>query len=120
MARVHYRVRTGHPDRILDQLLDDVSVYTSDHSVFKIGRTSRPEARAKHPHYVAEYKEMIVIYKTTSAAYADQVERHLITSFQKSANFRGGGGGPRGEPPYFVYVVRRKSFLDSILGIFRR
>jgi hypothetical protein len=32
------------------------------------------------------------------------------------SNFRGGGGGPLGQPPYYVYVVRSKTLLDSIFG----
>ena len=119
MTRVNRKIRTGYPDRVIEQLREDVKLYTSDHSVFKIGRTSDPDSRAKDPKYVREYKEMIVIYRTMSAAYADDVERDLIASFEKCDNFRGGGGGPHGQPPYYVYVVRRKSFWQSILSIFK-
>lgn len=50
---------------------------------------------------------MVVIYRTKSARNADRAERYLIDHNDGfSKNKKGGGGGPKGEPPYFLYVVR--------------
>lgn len=118
MIEIRYKTRRGHPSHVRKALRQVVESYTRKHSVFKIGRTSTPEARAAQPDYADEYDRMIVIYETMTADHADAVERDLIDYFQESENFRGGGGGPRGKPPYYVYLVRRKSLLDEILSIF--
>jgi hypothetical protein len=118
MTTVRFRPRKGHPNLVTAKLRADVANYTSDHSIFKIGRTSDPHRRAKQADYADVYKEMVVVYETKVAEHADAVERHLVNAFQHSKNFRGGGGGPRGQPPYYVYVVRQKSFWQGILGFF--
>jgi hypothetical protein len=119
MTTVRYKIRRGPPNLVGAKLRADVKIYTADHSIFKIGRTSNPEARAKHNDYADTYKEMVVVYETKSAQHADAVERHLVSSFQSSRNFRGGGGGPHGRPPYYVYLVRQKSFWQGLLSIFQ-
>lgn len=121
MASVRYDTIKGHPDAVLTTLRRRVGQYTRSVGEFKIGRTSTPEARANQSDYASGYDEMIVIYETNSTAHVNDVERALIDYFSAhddNRNFRGGGGGPLGRPPHYVYVVRSKTLWDSILGIF--
>src|SRR5690349_11109179 len=75
-------------------------------SAFKIGRSSTPSARLSKSDY-AGYDEMIAIFETHSRRSADEVEDALIQHFRDSDNYVGGGGGPDGGAPYYIYVVRR-------------
>jgi hypothetical protein len=120
MVQVSWNERAGHPDDVISTLKRSVGQLTKKVGSFKIGRTCDPDARASARDY-AKYDELIVIYKTTSAEHVNDVERELIEYFETHddiGNFRGGGGGPLGRPPYYVYVVRSKTLLDSILSIF--
>ena len=76
---------------------------------FKIGMTNRPPTRAGA--YGESYDEMIVLYETSSRKNAQELERKLIDyyceNYEPCENRRRGGGGPRGEGWYYVYVVRR-------------
>lgn len=118
MPTVRFKVRKGHPNRVTAKLRADVAMYTRDHGIFKIGRTSDPHRRAKQADHAEVYREMVVIYETRVPEHADAVERHLVNAFQHSKNFRAGGGGPRAQPPYFVYLVRQRSFWQGILSFF--
>ena len=101
-------VVTGGYLRVYPKLKCRISQYKRDGDSFKIGRTRNPTNRANQPDY-SEYDEMILLYKTTSPNFVSEVEDALINDFREECeNFNRGSGGPLGEPPYFIYVVRRR------------
>ena len=121
MAHISWKVRTGDPDDVISSLRRSVGQLARNVGKFKIGRTSDPAARANAREYAEGYDELIVIYSTTSAEFVNDVERDLIDYFETHSdvsNFRGGGGGPLGRPPYYVYVVRTKTLADKLWSIF--
>ena len=107
MPTVRYEVSTGAPSEVQEELRRAVAGYARGASGYMIGRTSNPASRSSAPEYV-DYDEMIVVYQTDSIGNADTVEEELIEFFDDSDNFRGGGGGPVGDAPYYVYVVVEK------------
>lgn len=110
---------TGHPEKVLSTLRRRVGQYTRNVGGFKIGRTSTPVARAGQPEYADSYDELIVIYGTPHVEHVNFVERDLIDYFESHSdinNFRGGGGGPLGKAPHYVYVVRSKTLADRFLS----
>jgi hypothetical protein len=75
---------------------------------FKIGITNNPTARAALYRYQTRYDEMILVYRTSSDAMVRNTERELTEWFWDDCeNEILGGGGPSGEPPYYLYVVVR-------------
>ncbi len=101
---VRYEVDTGSTAGMKTR----VSALTRKNLVraFKIGITCNPESRCLH--YTAEYDEMVVIYRTSSDARVRALEAALVDhNWDHSDNLAPGGGGGRGRPPYFLYVVRR-------------
>lgn len=120
MVDVSWHERSGDPDEVISTLKRSVGQFTKNVGTFKIGRTCDPAHRAGQPDY-AKFDEMIVIYKTRSAEHVNDVETQLIEFFETHndiGNFRGGGGGPLGQPPYYVYVVRSKTLVDKISSAF--
>lgn len=120
MIHVRWNERAGHPDDVISTLKRSVGQLAKNVGSFKIGRTCDPEARAGARDY-AKFDELIVIYETTSAEHVNDVERELIEYYETHydiGNFRGGGGGPLGHPPYFVYVVRSKTLADKVWSFF--
>ena len=78
---------------------------------YKIGITCNPKQRKYG--YSGEYDKMVVIYKTDDWTSIQCIERDLIKEFSKSDNRNPGGEGNPGNPPYYLYVVTRKSRSDS-------
>lgn len=112
MTAVRWSIRTGHlDDQMRDLLRTAVGDCARGFSGFKIGQTCNPTNRVRRQDYADVYDDMIVIYETTSLAYVDGAERHLIECYPDADNLRSGGGGPKGEPPYYVYVVVRGTVL---------
>lgn len=120
MDLVTWNERSGHPDDVISTLKRSVAGLAKNVGSFKIGRTCDPDARARARDY-AKFDELIVIYETMSAEHVNDVERELIEYFETHddiSNFRGGGGGPLGQPPYYVYVVRSKTLGNKIRSFF--
>lgn len=112
---VRYELETGWP--VNSTLQQRISAYIrSDRAKkFKVGITNNPERRASSYdtqcaiQRATKYDEMIVVYQTQSKRNLDQMERFLIEYYDgNSDNINNGGGGPKGVPPYFLYVVRRR------------
>ena len=109
---IRYEIETGWPSFLA--LRQRVAAYGRIDRVlgFKIGISSAPRNRAalyryKDPHY----REMVVLYKTSSEASVRNTERELTAWFlddYECDNQNLGGGGPLGPPPYFLYVVLRE------------
>lgn len=100
---------SGHPSAVVDEIIRLVSGLTRGDSFsrFKIGRTSDPEGRFAKKDYNI-YDEMVVVYRTDSVDNVDLMEALLVEHNEEWAdNEVAGGGGPLGDAPYFVYVVRK-------------
>ncbi|MYA62685.1 MAG: hypothetical protein F4X94_08955 [Dehalococcoidia bacterium] len=105
---IQYEFDTGWPSQILSTLFRRVSQYRLYSPHFKIGITSNPEGRAYQYDYESGmYNEMIIIYKTSSDSSVRTLEADLIEYYWDVCdNSIGGGGGGRGLPPYYLYIVR--------------
>jgi hypothetical protein len=102
---LQYNYFTGHQNTVETALKKSVAVYLSNYERVKIGITNNPERRAKE-HEKGNWKRMIVKYYTTSVKYINDMERVIIDHhWDRVENLVGGGGGPNGEGPYFLYVL---------------
>lgn len=98
-------IRTGWPNTAISTLRRRVSALTRNEAFFKIGITSNPYGRASQ--YGYEYDEMVILYKTNSNRFVRQLEATLIDEYWEYCdNEISGGGGPKGSPPYYLYIVR--------------
>jgi predicted GIY-YIG superfamily endonuclease len=107
--RISYGIITGAPSMVNERITSKVSAYIRAGRVrkFWIGTTSKPERRFAQ-RYARKYDRMIVVYRTSSKAFARQVEKRLIKHYRRvAANRIRGGGGDIGGPPYFLYIVLR-------------
>jgi len=109
---LRYEVETGWPDGL--ELRRRVAAYGRLDRVlgFKVGITCDPSNRAAQYRYRdPHYKEMVIIYKTRSDPMVRNIEREMTDWFDDDPecdNYARGGGGPRGSPPYYLYVVLRE------------
>ncbi len=107
---VVYKLDTGHLQKLLSVIVKRLSALTRKNKVqrFKIGITNNPRRRYLRK-YARIYDEMLVLYRTTSINYVSQLEDELIKhNWEHTDNKISGGGGDYGEPPYYLYVVRKK------------
>lgn len=102
MCTLQWQDRSDFND--LGQMSDYAKQFIRRGDAFKIGITANPERR-RHG-YRHDYDEMIVVFSTESSLEARLAERALIAKFDASDNIDPGGGGPLGESPYYVYIVR--------------
>ncbi len=114
--KIRYETKTGWPSNLT--LCQRVAAYGRIDRVlgFKVGISSQPSKRAalyryKDPHY----KEMVVIYSTTSEATVRRAEKDLINWFKDDyeCDNEANGGGPTAEAPYYLYVVLREKLSSS-------
>lgn len=109
---IRYEVETGWPSSL--ELCRRVAAYGRLDRVlgFKVGISCNPEGRAAlYKHQDPHYKEMVVLYKTSSDSVVRDVERDLTIWFKGDAecdNVNIGGGGPKGSAPFYLYVVLRE------------
>jgi len=104
---VYYNFVTGWPNEVASTVLRKISAYTRSNKVryFKIGITVDPERRFDEEHKY-NYDEMAVVYRSDSYDNVCDLERELIEHNSGLAdNMIGGGGGRKGEPPHYMYVV---------------
>lgn len=102
MAFVRWEEMGGRPGEVQEALRRAVAAYTRDTAGFKIGRTNDPHRRAAA---YGDYDEFVVLYQTRTVLHADAVETDLVDFFLHADNRVGGGGGPFGEGPHYVYVA---------------
>lgn len=101
---IRYEMDTGWPGSL--NLHQRIAAYVRPERArrFKVGITNNPTVRAAN--YGDQYDEMIVVYKTASDNNLRDMEEFLTRYFEgDSDNLNYGGGGPRGDGPYFLYVV---------------
>ena len=102
---VIYNYWTGWPNQVIPSLRRSISKYRRSSSSFKIGITNDPDRRAME--YGFTYDVMVVLYRTSSDRFVRQIESLLIEEYWYDCdNTVGGGGGSRGCPPYYLYIVR--------------
>ncbi|MBU3660379.1 MAG: hypothetical protein FGM14_10940 [Flavobacteriales bacterium] len=103
---LHYDYFSGHLYSVETSLKKSVAVYTRKYYRVKIGITNNPERRAKEHARNGTWKRMIVKYYTTSVKYINDMERIIISHhWDRVENEVGGGGGPNGRAPYYLYVL---------------
>ena len=105
---ITYDSHTGWPSRVESSLRRSISQRTKNAYGFKIGITSYPEWRFKM--YGSDYRDMVVVYETSSESHVRDLERWLVDFFYGAPgcdNVNRGGGGPIGQSPFYLYVVRR-------------
>ena len=109
---IREELQTGWPSQLA--LRQRVAAYGRIDRVqgFKIGISSKPRDRAAlYRHKEPHFREMIVLYKTFSEFNVRNTERELTIWFKvdfECDNKNLGGGGPIGEPPFYLYVVLRE------------
>jgi hypothetical protein len=104
--QVNYSYWTGHLTNVETSLKKSVAAYIRLGYAVKIGITNNPERRAKEHARKGTWKRMIVKYYTTSVKYINDMERIIIAHhWDRVENEVGGGGGPNGSGPYYLYVL---------------
>lgn len=103
---VIYDYWTGRPNEIIASLNRSVAQYIRNHTEIKIGITNHPERRFKQHRQNKDWDKMIVKYSTTSIRNVAYLEKALIEyHWAYITNQISGGGGPSGQPPYYLYVL---------------
>ena len=107
MINLYYDYWTGHVDDVTSTLMRSVGQYTRMYKHVKVGITNNPERRViEHYKSGKRWRHMAVKYRTNSIRSIDQIERDLIDyHWFNVTNKVGGGGGPKGAPPYYLYVL---------------
>ncbi len=108
---VRWNQWTGHYSQVAESLRRALGQYMTRNSEFKVGLTVDPDQRWGG-HAPDGWREMVVIYETSSARSAAQAERELIEHGWESQIdseswnlVRGGGGLQQGYDAYYVYVL---------------
>lgn len=109
-GEVVYADVTGWPKNVVTIVLRRISAYTRTNVVryFKVGISADPDRRFNEEHKY-NYDQMIVVYRSDSYDNVCELERELVEHNKGLAdNLIAGGGGRRGDPPYFMYVVIKR------------
>ena len=107
---VLYKYDTGRPNEVLTTIARRIGGYARLTVVerFKIGISNDPDRRWREAYKYA-YDEMIVLYCSASISNVSKLENLLVNwNFDLCDNIIAGGGGNIGEPPYYLYLVRKK------------
>ena len=101
-------IYTGWPSQVEGTLRRSIAAHVRDGVRFRIGISNDPYRRARqHPYNAGDYGEMVILYYTSSDRLVRNLETELIRYFgERCDNERGGGGGARGEAPYYLYIVK--------------
>lgn len=105
--KLEYNYWTGSIHEVTETLIRSVGQYTRNYSKVKIGITNNPERRkGQHESGKPKWDKMVVKYKTSSVSFINQIEKVLIEHhWDYVKNKVGGGGGPNGDGPYYLYVL---------------
>lgn len=98
---------TGSLNEVTESLIRSVGQYTRNYKGVKVGITNNPKGRCSaHSRSNFRWKKMIIKYKTSSVNYINQIEKIIIEHhWDYIKNKVGGGGGPDGQGPYYLYVL---------------
>ena len=104
--------RHGHYSQVVGSLRRSLGQYIRHNTDFKVGLTTNPDQRWNRGHRHHGWRELVVLYKTTSENSAREMERALIRHGKRPGvladcwnNRPGGEGLRRGHHEYYVYVV---------------
>ncbi|MCO6175366.1 hypothetical protein NHF50_09955 [Flavobacterium sp. NRK F10] len=102
-----YEYQTGTFNDVKESLIRSIAQYLRHYNKVKVGITSNPLNRfSQHSNSGKGWKKMIVKYETSSVSYINEMEKLLIDNFSDLLqNEIGGGGGPNGKPPYYLYLL---------------
>lgn len=106
---VRYEQETVRPSDVLTTISRRIGAYSRASLVerFKIGISNNPSRRWREAYKYA-YDEMIVLYSSSSISNVSILENLLVErNFDLCDNLIAGGGGSIGEPPYYLYLVRK-------------
>ena len=100
---------SGPPSKVLSKLKRKISQLKRNRTRFKVGSTGNPSYRI-NGYNLNLYKQMYVVYKTSSLKYMMEIEDELISFFKNydiNDNCNGGSAGPAPTQSnsYFVYVT---------------
>ena len=104
---------TGTPARAKKEILDYLNVrsFINDHTPVKIGITGQHPNNRLWQHRRDDWENMEVIYKTSSEADANLLEKELIRTIDywdvELANAKAGGGSRLSDEAgeYYLYVL---------------
>ena len=104
---LHEDYWTGNINDVIESLNRSIAQYIRNNKKVKIGITCNPQRRIKeHSSSKENWDRMIIKYKTSSVNYINQIEKILIDNhWDYITNEVAGGGGPNGNPPYYLYVL---------------
>ena len=104
---LEYSFCTGSINEVKESLIRSVGQYIRHYSKVKIGITNNPSKRqGEHARSRTKWNKMVVKYKTSSVNFINQIEKIVIDyHWDYIENEIGGGGGPDGEAPYYLYVL---------------
>ncbi len=103
--RVLYRIKRDSIKNVRSKIGSSIVYYSKEHKV-KVGITSKPKRRAAKYTIESDYDDMIVLFKTSSEQTIRELEKFLVEkNWELVDNEIGGGGGPLGNGPYYLYIV---------------
>jgi len=114
--KITYRLKKGNQTEILSKIDKSIQWYSKDHDV-KVGITTNPERRSSNYKNDTDYTRMVVLFKTQSSRVIRSFERDLVDyHWELIDNETGGGGGPLGSPPYYLYLVfkEERSWVEDL------
>ena len=110
----NFQTYTGAPEQILETLRRSASALTRDCHEFCVGITSDGmdgiENRWYNTYRARNFTDMVPLYTTSSDNFRRTIERELVEFYihvDYNGNRIGGGGGPTGPPPCYVYIARK-------------
>ncbi len=99
------RFKTGNKTSIKGKIQKSI-VWHCEHYDVKVGITSNPRARASSYRSSGSYDKMVILYETTSEKEIRELEKYLVEKNWEIVNNEiGGGGGPLGKAPHFLYII---------------
>ena len=104
---IKYDYWKGSINEVTESLVRSVGQYTRNYNKVQIVITNNPERRAgEHRRSSVRWNKMVVKYETTSINFINTIEKILINHhWDYIKNKVGGGGGPNGHGPYYLYVL---------------
>lgn len=112
---IYDEIQTGRLQEVLPKIKRKLNsiITNGNYSWAYVGRTSNVNRRiSQHKSERGKFDSVYVIYKTQSFEYVKRVENGIIEYLKEGKkinllNKSSGSPGPKGKPPYYVYVAFR-------------